>query len=189
MLHEFLRVQGNSNPSESPKMACVLLNKEELHGLCDTVWDGWCPRPDQLLDPGGDGAGTRTSVIVVGGTIGATFVCFPMKTVMGWSASFERPSAWRGESSRSSRGWKICRAELTRRDFYLDGGGRDQGRLLPGLGLVVDGQEADTIETSWGPVASIRGRHNVGADLFSHGHGACLRNDRHHHQRFKCFKP
>lgn len=123
----------------------------------------------------GDGAGTFLNVpslvIVVGGTIGATFVCFPMKTVLGVVSVLRKTILPDGSEnaeiitgledlSRRARKEGLlslqAAAEEIKDDFFRKG-----------LVLVVDGQEADTIETILGTeVASIRGRHNVGADLF-----------------------
>jgi len=123
----------------------------------------------------GEGADTFLNVpslvIVVGGTIGATFVCFPMKTVFGVLGVLRKTVLPGGVDSKEIITQLEGLSMRARKEglLSLQAAGEEISDEFykKGLLLVVDGQEADTIETILGTeVASIKSRHTVGADLF-----------------------
>jgi len=123
----------------------------------------------------GEGADTFVNVpslvIVVGGTVGATFVCFPMKTVFGVLGVL-RKTIFPGGMDNSSIITQLEALSKRAREeglLSLQAAGEDitDDFYKKGLLLVVDGQEADTIETILGTeVSAIKSRHSVGADIF-----------------------
>ena len=123
----------------------------------------------------GDGAMTFMNVpsivIVFGGTVGATLVCFPLGTVMG-AIRVLRKVLFHKELGND----KIITtledlAKKARKEglLSLQGASDDikDDFYKSGLQLVVDGQEADTIEAILSTeIAYIGARHSIGQDLF-----------------------
>ena len=123
----------------------------------------------------GEGADTFVNVpslvIVVGGTIGATFVCFPMKTVFGVPGVLRKALFPGGMDNATIITQLEGLSKRARKEglLSLQAAGEDvkDPFYKKGLLLVVDGQEADTIETILGTeVSAIKSRHTVGADIF-----------------------
>jgi len=123
----------------------------------------------------GEGADTFVNVpslvIVVGGTIGATFVCFPMKTVFGVLGVLRKALFPGGMDNATIITQLEGLSKRARKEglLSLQAAGEDvkDPFYKKGLLLVVDGQEADTIETILGTeVSAIKSRHTVGADIF-----------------------
>ncbi len=122
----------------------------------------------------GDGAMTFLNVpsivIVFGGTVGATLVCFPMKTVLGVMGVL-RKTLMHSESSTPELIGKLEElAKKARKEglLSLQGATDDiaDDFYKTGLQLVVDGQESDTIEDILKTeVSYIKSRHGVGSDL------------------------
>lgn len=123
----------------------------------------------------GEGADTFINapslVIVVGGTIGATFVCFPMRTVVGVVGVLRKALFAGGADNASIITQLEGLSKRARKEGLLSlqsaGDEISDDFYKTGLQLVVDGQEADTIETILGTeVQFITARHRVGAELF-----------------------
>jgi chemotaxis protein MotA len=123
----------------------------------------------------GEGADTFVNVpslvIVVGGTIGATFVCFPMKTVFGVLGVLRKALFPGGMDNATIITQLEGLSKRARKEglLSLQAAGEDikDAFYKKGLLLVVDGQEADTIEAILGTeVSAIKSRHTVGADIF-----------------------
>ena len=106
----------------------------------------------------GDGAETffnvPSLVIVVGGTIGATLVCFPMKTVAGVASVLRKALFHRSVPTTRLIGQLEQLAQKARKEGLLSlqaaGGDLQDDFYKTGLQLVVDGQESDTIEAILG---------------------------------------
>jgi chemotaxis protein MotA len=123
----------------------------------------------------GDGAETfinlPSMLIVFGGTMGATLVCFPLKTVVGIMGVLKKTLLYKGLQSAELIGQLEAMAKKARKEGLLSlqqsGGQIEDDFYRTGLQLVVDGQEGDTIETILGiEIDSIGQRHRVGADMF-----------------------
>ncbi len=122
----------------------------------------------------GDGASTFLNgpslVIVVGGTLGATLVCFPMKTVFGVIGVVRKALFFRGLDNQKIIGSLESLAKRARKEglLSLQGAGSEipDAFYSTGLQLVVDGQEADTIESILATeIEYVEARHSVGALL------------------------
>lgn len=110
-------------------------------------------------------------LIVFGGTAGSTLVCFPLKTVLGVLGVLRKALFFKGIDNA-----QIIRTleELARKArkeglLSLQGAGDDipDDFYKTGLQLVVDGQEADTIEAILSSeIDQIGTRHSIGIDLF-----------------------
>lgn len=123
----------------------------------------------------GDGASTFLNVpsilVVFGGTIGATLVCFPMKTVLGVVGVLRKTFFFKGLSNADIIKTLEELAKKARKEglLSLQAAGDDikDDFYQAGLQLVVDGQEADTIEAILATeIEYIGARHSVGSDLF-----------------------
>jgi chemotaxis protein MotA len=122
----------------------------------------------------GDGASTFLNVpsivIVFGGTIGTTLVCFPMKTVLGVMGVTRKLLF----ADPEDHGALIAKLEELAKKARKEGllslqaatDEIDDSFYKTGLQLVVDGQEADTIEDILKiEIAYIKNRHAVGSEL------------------------
>jgi chemotaxis protein MotA len=110
-------------------------------------------------------------LVVFGGTIGATLVCFPMKTVLGVMGVMRKTFFFKGLSNGEIIKTLEELAKKARKEGLLSlqaaGADIDDDFYKAGLQLVVDGQEADTIEAILATeIEYIGARHNVGAELF-----------------------
>ena len=123
----------------------------------------------------GDGASTFLNVpsilVVFGGTIGATLVCFPLKTVLGTVGVLRKTFFFKGISNADIIKTLEELAKKARKEGLLSlqaaGDDIDDDFYKAGLQLVVDGQEADTIEAILATeIEYIGARHGVGSDLF-----------------------
>jgi chemotaxis protein MotA len=122
----------------------------------------------------GDGASTFLNVpsiaIVFGGTVGVVLICFPLKTVLG-TISIVKNAFLATEIDRK----QIIKtledlAKTARKEGLLALEGAkdaiDDEFYQNGLQLVVDGQEADTVEAILtNEIDYIQARHQVGADV------------------------
>ena len=122
----------------------------------------------------GDGAGTFLNVpsiiIVFGGTVGTTLVCFPMKTVLGVMSVIKKLLFVDAEDHGALISKLEELAKKARKEGLLSLQSAaetiDDTFYKTGLQLVVDGQEADTIEDILKiEISYIKTRHAVGADL------------------------
>ncbi len=122
----------------------------------------------------GDGASTFLNVpsivIVFGGTVGTVMVCFPMKTVTGVMGVMKKLLF----ADPEDHGALIVKLEELAKKARKEGllslqsaaEEIDDAFYKTGLQLVVDGQEADTIEDILKiEISHIKNRHSVGADL------------------------
>ena len=123
----------------------------------------------------GDGASTFLNVpsilVVFGGTVGATLVCFPLKTVLGTVGVLRKTFFFKGISNSDIIKTLEELAKKARKEglLSLQAAGDDipDDFYKAGLQLVVDGQEADTIEAILATeIEYIGARHGVGSDLF-----------------------
>ena len=123
----------------------------------------------------GDGASTFLNVpsmlVVFGGTMGATLVCFPLKTVLGIIGVVRKTFFFKGLSNAEIIKTLEGLAKKARKEGLLSlqaaSDDIDDDFYQAGLQLVVDGQEADTIEAILATEIEYLGtRHSVGADLF-----------------------
>jgi chemotaxis protein MotA len=124
---------------------------------------------------GGDGAMTFMNVpsmmVVFGGTIGATLVCFPLKTVLGAVSVLRKTFFFKGLANSDIIKTLEELAKKARKEGLLslqsaDGEIADEF-YKSGLQLVVDGQEADTIEAILATeIEYAAARHGVGAEMF-----------------------
>lgn len=122
----------------------------------------------------GDGAMTFLNVpalaIVVGGTLGAGFIAFPMKTVLGVLKIVSKAFLHKDTPNKELIGRLEGLARKARKEGLLGlEGSMDEIQddlYRVGLQLVVDGQEADVIESILRTeVTYTAQRHQVGADL------------------------
>ncbi len=123
----------------------------------------------------GDGAMTFMNVpsiiIVFGGTVGVTLVCFPMKTVLGVISVLRKTLFHKGLENQSIITTLEDLAKRARKEGLLSlQSAQDDiadDFYKAGLQLVVDGQEADTIEAILTTEMDYIGaRHGVGQALF-----------------------
>jgi len=122
----------------------------------------------------GDGASTFLNVpsivIVFGGTVGATMVCFPLKTCLGVMGVVRKTLFWKDLDNSAIIGTLEELAKKARKEglLSLQAAGDDISDPFykGGLQLVVDGQEADTIEAILATeIDYVAARHAVGAEL------------------------
>ncbi len=122
----------------------------------------------------GDGAMTFLNVpsitIVFGGTLGVTMICFPMKTVKSVMKVVAKTLFHKGLENQRIIVTLEDLAKRARKEGLLSLQSAeddiDDAFYKAGLQLVVDGQEADTIETILlTEMEYIAARHTVGADL------------------------
>ncbi len=122
----------------------------------------------------GEGAGTFLNVpsivIVFGGTFGATLVCFPMKNVMGVMGIVKKAFLIKETSAGEIIGRMEEMAKKARKEglLSLQTAANDIADEFykTGIQLVVDGQEADTIESILNTeIDYIAARHMVGAEV------------------------
>ncbi len=122
----------------------------------------------------GDGASTFLNIpsimIVFGGTVGVVMMCFPLKTVLG-TMSIVKKAFFATEVDRGA----VIKtledlAKTARKEGLLALEGAkdaiDDDFYRSGLQLVVDGQEADTVEAILtNEIDYIQSRHMTGADV------------------------
>jgi len=123
----------------------------------------------------GDGATTFLNVpsiiIVFGGTIGVTLVCFPLKTVLSVMSVLRKTLFHKGLENQVIITTLEDLAKRARKEGLLSLQSAqddiDDAFYKAGLQLVVDGQEADTIEAIMvTEMQYIGARHGTGRDLF-----------------------
>ena len=122
----------------------------------------------------GEGASTFLNIqslsIVFGGTAGTVLVCFPLKTVLG-TLSIVKNAFFTVEVDRTAIISILeALAKTARKEGLLALEGSrdaiDDDFYRNGLQLVVDGQEADTVEAILtNEIDYIQSRHMVGADV------------------------
>ena len=122
----------------------------------------------------GEGAGTFLNIpslsIVFGGTAGTVLVCFPLKTVLS-TLSIAKKAFFAVEVDRTAIISTLEELAKTARKeglLALEGSrdAIDDDFYRNGLQLVVDGQEADTVEAILtNEIDYIQARHMVGADV------------------------
>jgi chemotaxis protein MotA len=122
----------------------------------------------------GEGAGTFLNIpslsIVFGGTTGTVLVCFPLKTVLS-TLSIAKKAFFAVEVDRNAIISTLEELAKTARKeglLALEGSrdAIDDDFYRNGLQLVVDGQEADTVEAILtNEIDYIQSRHMVGADV------------------------
>ncbi len=122
----------------------------------------------------GDGAMTFLNipsiVIVFGGTVGATLVCFPMNNVVGVMGILKKAFLVKEASNNELISNMEELAQTARKQGLLSlqsaTANVDDEFMKTGLQLVVDGQEADTIEAILTTeIAYIKARHATGAEV------------------------
>jgi chemotaxis protein MotA len=122
----------------------------------------------------GDGAGTFLNIpsiiIVFGGTIGVTMVCFPMNTMKTVLSILAKTLFHKGLENQAIIATLEDLAKRARKEGLLSLQSAeddiDDDFYKAGLQLVVDGQEADTIEAILlTEIEYIGARHVVGADV------------------------
>jgi chemotaxis protein MotA len=122
----------------------------------------------------GDGAMTFLNVpsivIVFGGTIGATLVCFPMSNVLGMMGILKKAFLHKSQTNNEIITGMEEMAKRARKEGLLSlqaaAGEVSDEFYKTGLQLVVDGQEADTIEAILATeIEYIKSRHATGADV------------------------
>ncbi len=123
----------------------------------------------------GEGAGTFMNVpsivIVFGGTVGATLVCFPLKTVLGAMRVLRKTLFHKDLGNDSIINTLEELAKKARKEGLLSLQSAeddiDDDFYKAGLQLVVDGQEADTIEAILSTeIDYVGARHGIGQELF-----------------------
>ncbi|MCP4869506.1 MAG: motility protein A [Proteobacteria bacterium] len=123
----------------------------------------------------GDGAMTFLNIpsiiIVFGGTVGVTLVCFPLKTVLSVVAVLRKTLFHKGLENQKIIETLEDLAKRARKEGLLSLQSAqddiDDAFYKAGLQLVVDGQEADTIEAIMvTEMEYIGARHTTGQDLF-----------------------
>ena len=123
----------------------------------------------------GEGAGTFMNVpsivIVFGGTVGATLVCFPLKTVLGAMRVLRKTLFYKDLGNDSIINTLEELAKKARKEGLLSLQSAeddiDDDFYKAGLQLVVDGQEADTIEAILSTeIDYVGARHGIGQELF-----------------------
>lgn len=123
----------------------------------------------------GDGALTFLNIpsiiIVFGGTIGVTLVCFPLKTVLSVMSVLRKTLFHKGLENQTIISTLEDLAKRARKEGLLSLQSAqddiDDAFYKAGLQLVVDGQEADTIEAIMvTEMEYIGARHTTGQDLF-----------------------
>jgi len=121
-----------------------------------------------------EGAGTFLNVpsivIVFGGTVGATLVCFPMKNVAGVIGILKKAFLVKEVSTGDIIGRMEEMAKKARKEGLLSlqsaANDIEDDFYKTGIQLVVDGQEADTIESILNTeIDHIAARHMVGAEV------------------------
>ena len=122
----------------------------------------------------GDGAATfvepKSMLIVFGGTFGSTLICFPLKTVFGVLGVVRNAFFNSGMDAGSLISNLADMATSARKEGLLSlqasADSVDDHFYKAGLQLVIDGQEADTIEQILTTeLQYLEERHKVGADL------------------------
>jgi len=122
----------------------------------------------------GDGAMTFLNVpsivIVFGGTLGATLVCFPMGNVLGAMGILKKAFLFKAQTNNEIITGMEEMAKRARKEGLLSlqtaAGEVTDEFYKQGLQLVVDGQEADTIESILvTEISYIKSRHSTGAEV------------------------
>jgi len=122
----------------------------------------------------GDGAMTFLNVpsivIVFGGTVGATLVCFPMNNVVGVMGILKKAFLIKEVSNKELISKLEELAQTARKQGLLSlqaaTGSVEDEFMKTGLQLVVDGQESDTIESILRTeISYIKSRHATGAEV------------------------
>ncbi len=122
----------------------------------------------------GEGASTflerKSLLIVMGGTFGATLVCFPLKTIMSVLGVVRKAFFNAGVDAGALITTLAEMATRARKEGLLSLQAStdevDDPFFKSGLQLVIDGQEADTIEQILTTeLEYVEARHKVGADL------------------------
>jgi len=122
----------------------------------------------------GDGASTflepKSLLIVVGGTFGATLICFPLRTLVSVMGVVRKAFFNSGIDAGALIATLADMATRARKEGLLslqDSTDEvDDSFYKAGLQLVIDGQEADTIEQILTTeLQYIEARHRVGAEL------------------------
>lgn len=122
----------------------------------------------------GDGASTFLNVpsivIVFGGTVGATMVCFPMENVVVVVAILKKAFLFNAPDNTELIAGLEEIAKRARREglLSLQSASAEQTDEFykTGLQLVVDGQEADTLESILKTeISYIKSRHETGAEV------------------------
>jgi chemotaxis protein MotA len=122
----------------------------------------------------GEGASTfvepKSLLIVVGGTFGATLVCFPLRTLLSVMGVIRKAFFNAGIDAGALISTLADMATRARKEGLLSLQAStdevDDSFYKAGLQLVIDGQEADTIEQILTTeLQYIEERHKVGADI------------------------
>lgn len=111
-------------------------------------------------------------LIVLGGTLGATLVFFPLENLLGLGGVMKNVFFAQTQSSSSLIATIIDFAGRARREGILSlqnvGNETDDDFLVKGLGLVVDGIELENIESIMtNEIDFIEERHKNGADMLT----------------------
>lgn len=122
----------------------------------------------------GDGAGMFVNIpsilIVFGGTFGATLVCFPIANVFGVMGILKKAFMFKAKTNNEIITGMEQMAKRARKEGLLSlqtaAAEVTDEFYKTGLQLVVDGQEADTIESILATeISYIKSRHETGADV------------------------
>ncbi len=122
----------------------------------------------------GDGAGMFFNIpsmlIVFGGTVGATLVCFPISNVFGVMGILKKAFLFKAQTNNEIITGMEGMAKRARKEGLLSlqniAAEVSDEFYKTGLQLVVDGQEADTIESILvTEISYIKARHETGADV------------------------